>query len=213
MIKLLLIDAHPIVCTGIRLLLQSHQDMEVVGESYNGKDAIAMVHRIKPDVIILDLLIEDGLSGFDVIGEVRHQYSEMKIIVFSMYEEEVLIRKAVQMGINGYIVKNSKSDCLVDAIREVYSGKYAFKTPFSEDIVLKWISLGQEEGVSPITDTEKKVVRLAALGYTNKEIAEVLQISVKTVDNHKSNIMRKLNFTSKRELIHFAIKNHLYESV
>lgn len=211
MIRVLLVDDHTMIRKGLRVLLEGYADIRIVGESPDGRDAIEKTGRLHPDVVLMDLSIPDGLDGFSASKEIKRRHPRAKIVILTMHDEEIFIQQAVAIGADGYILKNSHGELLYQAIKQVHQGRRYYKTSVSEEKIKQWL---QEEGKgmpSVLTDREKEIVRLTVLGYTNKEIADKLSISVKTVENHKSKIMQKLQLASKHELILYAIKNKYLE--
>lgn len=208
MIRVLLVDDHTMVRKGLSMLLAAYPDIEVVGEAEEGNEAVLMAQTLQPDVILMDLSMPNGLDGLIAGKKIRALLPQVKIIALTMHDEEVFIQQAIKLGAIGYILKNSQSDVLVTAIYEVSKGRPYFRTSVSEAKIHQWLNTkGDEPMPSVLTDREKEIVRLTVLGFANKEIAEKLRISNKTVENHKTNIMTKLNFTTKHDLIQFAIRN------
>ncbi len=210
MIRVLLVDDHTMVRKGIRMLLQAFSDVTIIGESQDGHDAIIKATKFMPDVILMDLSMPGGLDGFQSSREIVKQHPKSKIVILTMFDEEIYIQQAVQVGAYGYILKNSHGELLIEAIREVHQGKRFYKTSIAEEKIKQWMKQQHKQNreLSPIlTYRETEIVRLIVLGYSNREVADKLLISVKTVENHKANIMQKLEFTTKRDLIQFAIRN------
>ncbi|KQL44753.1 chemotaxis protein CheY [Brevibacillus choshinensis] len=207
MIRVLLVDDHTMIRKGLRVLLEGYPEIKIVGESHNGNDAILKSISFAPDVVLMDLSMPNGLDGFSASAEIRKLAPSVKIVILTMHDEEIFVQKAVTVGAHGYILKNSHGELLFQAIVEVYGGKHFYKTSVSQDIVRQWLKSESKKLPSVLTDREKEIVRLIVLGYANKEIADKLSISVKTVENHKTNIMQKLELDSKHELIQYAIKN------
>nr|WP_217367034.1 response regulator transcription factor [Brevibacillus sp. AF8] len=192
---------------GLRVLLESYSQIKIVGESHTGNDAILKANELKPDVVLMDLSLPNGLDGFTASNEIRKSNSFAKIVILTMHDEEIFVQKAITVGAHGYILKNSHGELLYQAIVEVYRGKRFYKTSVSQEIINLWLKSDAKTIPSVLTLREKELVRLIVLGYTNKEIADKLLISVKTVENHKTNIMQKLGLDSKHQLIQYAIKN------
>jgi len=214
MIRVLIIDDHTMVRKGLQLLLESYPDIEVVGEGEDGHEAMLLAQQLKPDVILMDLSMPEGLDGFSASKKILDDCQQVGIIALTMHDEEVYIQQAIRIGARGYILKNSRSDLLVTAIRDVHRGRFFYRTSVPDEKIQHWLEhRDDEEYHSVLTDREKEIVRLTVLGYANKEIAEKLIISVKTVENHKSNIMHKLGFTTKHELIQFALKNRYMDMI
>ncbi|MCM3140861.1 response regulator transcription factor [Brevibacillus sp. MER 51] len=207
MIRVLLVDDHTMIRKGLRVLLESYSQIKIVGESQTGNDAILKTNELKPDVVLMDLSLPNGLDGFTASNEIRKSNSFAKIVILTMHDEEIFVQKAITIGAHGYILKNSHGELLYQAIVEVYRGKRFYKTSVSQEIINLWLKSDAKTIPSVLTLREKELVRLIVLGYTNKEIADKLLISVKTVENHKTNIMQKLGLDSKHQLIQYAIKN------
>ncbi|MGK5508525.1 response regulator [Brevibacillus formosus] len=207
MIRVLLVDDHTMIRKGLRVLLESYSQIKIVGESHTGNDAILQANQLEPDVVLMDLSLPNGLDGFTASNEIRKSNPFVKIVILTMHDEEIFVQKAITVGADGYILKNSHGELLFQAIVEVYSGKRFYKTSVSQEIINLWLKSDAKTLPSVLTLREKELVRLIVLGYTNKEMADKLLISVKTVENHKTNIMQKLGLDSKHQLIQYAIKN------
>ncbi|MFG0214183.1 response regulator [Brevibacillus porteri] len=207
MIRVLLVDDHTMIRKGLRVLLESYSQITIVGESHTGNDAILKANQLEPDVVLMDLSLPNGLDGFSASNEIRKSNPFVKIVILTMHDEEIFVQKAITVGAHGYILKNSHGELLLQAIVEVYRGKRFYKTSVSEEIINLWLKSDAKTMPSVLTLREKELVRLIVLGYTNKEMADKLLISVKTVENHKTNIMQKLGLDSKHQLIQYAIKN------
>ncbi|MED0657028.1 response regulator transcription factor [Anoxybacillus ayderensis] len=209
--KVLIVDDHDLIRKGIRLLLEGFSDVEVVGEASNGCDAITLALKHRPDVILLDLSMPTGLDGFTTAKTIMDELEDVKIIVLTMHDEEIYVQKAIQYNIHGYLLKNSQTNDLHEALQAVYHGKRFYRTHIPEERLEKMFA--KKEPKSPLTNREREIVRLTFLGYTNNQIANKLKISPKTVENHKTNIMQKLGIKEKHELIQYALKNHIADLV
>lgn len=211
LIKVLVVDDHPLICKGIRMLLQASKHIQVVDESHSGQDAIIKVERLEPHVVLLDLSMPNGLDGFYVCETIKNRYSHIKVIFLTMSDEENNIKQAIQCQADGYILKNGQTGVVTEAIEKVYSGLIYYRTSISEDQIKKW---RQQKGAKAhiLTNQEKRIVKLVALGFTNNEIGKQLFISKKTVENHKSKIKNKMSFSTKHEWMKYAINNHLLET-
>jgi len=203
-IKVLLVDDHMMIRKGIRVLMEGFSEIEIAGESNNGNEAVFKAGQLKPDVVLMDLSIPNGVDGFTAI---RKMNPSVKIVILTMHDEEIFIQKAIEAGAHGYVLKNSHYQLLYQAIVEVYRGNRYYKTSVSPDIIDQWLNSESQKPPSVLTVREKEILRFIVLGYANKEIADKLSISVKTVENHKTNMMQKLDLDSKHELIQYAIKN------
>ncbi|NNU88472.1 response regulator transcription factor [Geobacillus sp. MR] len=209
--KVLIVDDHDLIRKGIRLLLEHFPDVEVVGEASNGCDAVTLALKHHPDVILLDLSMPTGLDGFTTAKTIMDELEDVKIVVLTMHDEEIYVQKAVQYNIHGYLLKNSQTNDLHEALQAVYHGKRFYRTHIPQERLDKWF---MEKGTkSLLTNREREIVRLTFLGYTNSQIAQKLKISPKTVENHKTNIMQKLGIKEKHELIQYALKNEIADLV
>lgn len=203
--KILIVDDHVLIRKGIRLLLEGLPDMEVAAEARDGSEAITMAVKHQPNVILMDLSMPDGLDGFTASQNILSEIKSVKIIVLTMHDEEIYVKRALQLHIHGYLLKNSQANEMHEAIQAVLRGERYYKTQIPEE-QLRRLMKG-EEMESVLTLREQEIVRLTALGYTNIQISQQLTISPKTVENHKANIMQKLELKDKHDLIKYAIKN------
>ncbi|WP_232818691.1 response regulator [Exiguobacterium flavidum] len=206
-IRLLIVDDHVLVRDGLRLMFENDPDIEVVGAAEEGGEAIRVAIRERPDVILLDVTMPEGLDGFVTARSLKEEVPEVRVIFLTMHDEEVYVRKALESGISGYLSKNSDVSALRGAIKHVYSGKTCFETTLPPEEIDRLLQ-GQASKKT-LTRREIEIVRLTALGYTNLEIGNQLNISPKTVENHKARIMGKLQIKHKHELVQYALKNHL----
>jgi DNA-binding NarL/FixJ family response regulator len=204
MIGIVVVDDHPLVRTGIRALLASEKDIEVLDEGDNAEDAVALARRLQPDVILLDLLLP-GASGVEVIPRIAEASPATKVIVCTAMTSAGSIRRALSAGAAGYVAKRAPDGELVEAIHRVTRGDRYVDPSLGANLVAP-LDAGLPESIS---DRERDVLQLLALGYTNHEIAKMLYISVRTVDTHRANIMRKLDLHSRAELVMFALANGL----
>lgn len=210
MIKVMVVDDHRLIRRGIVLILEKADDIEVVAEAESGCEAISLAIQKEPDVVLLDISMPNGLDGFTAAEQIMSDNEKIKIIFLSMHEEEAYIQQAIHLQGAGYILKNSQSGDLHDAIRTVYNGNKYFKVGIPDDQMQKMFQ-NKKKIQSILTMQERKILRLAILGFMNKEIAEKLYISPKTVENHKTNIMRKLNLKTKAEMIQYGLSNRYAE--
>ncbi len=209
MIKVLVVDDHVLIRKGIRLILETYPDIEVVKEAGDGEEAVRLTMKYEPDVVLMDLSMPNGIDGFTATKEIMQQHPKTKILVLTMYDEEVYIQKAVQLNAHGYMLKNSQGGELHEGIQAVYQGNRYYQTGIPQEQIKKMFQKRQRK-VSILTVREQEVVRLTVLGFSNLQIAEKLSISHKTVENHKANIMQKLGLKSKQELIQYGIQNHYH---
>ncbi len=203
--KILLADDHAIVRDGLKALLKSEVDFEVIGEAADGLEAVQMVDRLRPDVLVLDLMMP-GLTGLEVTRQVSRL---THVIILSMHANEAYVIEALRKGAMGYVMKDSTSADLVKAIRDVLSGKRYLSQPLSEsmvDALLKRSKTSELDPYETLTTREREVFQLVAQGKSNLEISELLTLSPRTVEIHRANMMHKLNLESQADLIRLAIK-------
>lgn len=207
MISVMIMDDHALIRKGIILLLEQYKDVEVVGEAEEGGIAIQLASQMLPDVILMDISIPNGLDGFTVAKEIIRSLPSVKIIMLTMHEEIGHIQKAIETGAHGYLLKNSQGGELYEAINAVRNGEMYYKVGISEKQLEKLFEQKGKEKKGLLTEREQAVVELTVLGYSNIEIGQKLYISSKTVENHKSNIMQKLELKNRSELIQYGLRN------
>lgn len=206
-IRLLLVDDHEIVRTGLRMLFASEADMEIAGEADRGEVVPAMVQELHPDVVIMDVAMP-GISGIEATRRIKAISPETAVLALTMHEDEQYFFEMLNAGASGYVPKRAAPDDLVSAIRVVAQGNVFLYPSLAKLLVTDFVQRGESASPSksmPLTEREREVLTYIAEGYTNREIAEALFISVKTVDRHRENIMRKLNLHSRIELVKYAI--------
>ncbi|MFG6115978.1 response regulator [Halobacillus sp. MO56] len=212
MIKVLLVDDHAVVRMGLKMLLNSLPDMEVVGEASEGNEGIEMALEEKPDAILMDLSMPHGKDGLSATGELKKLLPETAILILTMHDDEEYLFRAIQAGASGCVLKSAPHDELVNAIRSVCQGDAYLHPSAQKRLMEEYLGNLKEDGSDTyqlLSDREKEVLTLIAKGYSNKEIAEKLVISVKTVETHKGNLMEKLQMKTRPELVSFALKKGL----
>jgi two-component system, NarL family, response regulator NreC len=207
-IRIVLADDHQIVRQGVKSLLESHADLEVLGEAGDGIGVLTIVGRVKPDILVLDLMMP-GLNGLEVTRRVSKVSPQTKVIILSMYMNEPYVIEALRNGAYGYILKESNIADLVRAIREVAAGHHYLSPPLSERAIEAYVE--KTKGASldlydTLTTREKEVLQLAVEGNGNVEIATRLFISARTAETHRANLMRKLGLHTQTDLIKYALK-------
>ncbi|MDQ3729648.1 MAG: response regulator transcription factor [Actinomycetota bacterium] len=207
--RVVIADDHGIVRSGVRMLLERQADIEVIGEAENGADARDLAIRERPDLAILDVKMPK-LTGLQATREIKAQAPEVSILILSMYDDERYLFEALKAGASGYVLKAQADSDLMAAVRAVEKGE-PFLTPAAQRALIKDV-LGEGANRSDeLTPREQEVVKLVAEAHTNKEIAEVLHLSEKTVENHRSNAMKKLGMRDRVELVRYAIRRGLIE--
>jgi DNA-binding NarL/FixJ family response regulator len=208
-VRILIADDHGIVRSGLRLLLERQPDLEVVAEASDGIQARDMAVRDRPDLAILDVKMP-RLTGLEATREIRDQAPDVSVLILSMHDDERYLFEALKAGASGYVLKSQADVDLLDAIRAVERGE-PFLTPEAQQALIKDVLERGAEQESELTPREEEVVKLAAEAHTNREIAEILELSEKTVENHRANAMRKLGMRDRTELVRYAIRRGLIE--
>jgi DNA-binding NarL/FixJ family response regulator len=207
-VDILLADDHPFVRAGLRALLEAQPDFRLVGEASDGLEAVRLVQRLKPDVLVLDLVMP-GLHGQEVARQVRRLSPHTRVIILSMYANEAYVMEALRNGAVGYVLKESDPMDLLKAVHEVTAGRRYLSPPLSERAIDAYIRKAEATMLAPyetLTTREREVLHLAAQGYTNSEIGRRLFISPRTVETHRGNVMHKLGLRSHTDLIRYALR-------
>ncbi|WP_242343181.1 response regulator [Anaeromyxobacter terrae] len=207
-IRVVIVDDHAILREGIRALLQLHADIEVVGEAADGRGAIAAVEQLDPDVILMDIAMP-GLGGIEAALEINKLGRRTRILILSQYEDREYVRRLLKAGVAGYVLKKSAGSELANAIRAVNRGGLVLDPEVARTAMQDAGQATTGAAVDPyeaLTDREKQVLKLVAEGRSNKEVADVLGISVKTAMSHREHVMEKLGVHNRTELVRFAIK-------
>jgi len=207
--RVLIADDHGIVRSGIRLLLERQPDLEVVGEAADGAEARDLAVRERPDLAILDVKMPK-LTGLQATREIRRQAPEVSVLILSMHDDERYLFEALKAGASGYVLKAQADTDLLAAIRAVERGE-PFLTPEAQRTLIKDVLERGSSGEEELTPREEEIVKLVAEANTTKQIAEVLHLSEKTVENHRANAMRKLGMRDRVELVRYAIRRGLIE--
>jgi len=213
MIKVLLADDHSIVRAGLCRIVEDDDNMEVVAQAADGKEAVRKARETDIDVAVIDISMP-GLDGLELTAQIHDEFgSKLPVIILTMYEEEQYVVRAVEAGAMGYITKRSAPEQLVTAIQQVHAGHRYFTSEAADALALH-VAKGSQS-MSPLdslSTRELQVLRRLALGYTNREIGSTYSISVKTVDTYRRRLLKKLNMRNNADLSRFAIKNHLIET-
>ncbi len=211
MIRVLLADDHSIVRAGLRRLVEESEEMTVVAEASDGREAIAKAREQRPDVAVIDISMP-GLDGLEVISHLLNLYPDLPILVLTMHEEEQYLARVFEAGAMGFLTKRSAPEQLVSAIGKVYGGARYLTATAAEILALR-LARGDKGGSSLdlLSTRELQVLRRLARGNTNREIADAYGISIKTVDTYRFRILKKLNLRNNAELSRFAMQNRLIE--
>ncbi|PTF89139.1 nitrate respiration regulation response regulator NreC [Staphylococcus chromogenes] len=214
--KIVIADDHAVVRTGFSMILNFQEDMEVVGTAADGVEAYQMVMKYEPDVLIMDLSMPPGESGLIATSKILDSFPKTKILILTMYDDEEYLFHVLRSGARGYILKNAPDEQLLLAIRTVYKGETFIDPKMTTSLVKEFVQSSDDASYSNdtfkiLSKRELEILPLIAKGYGNKDIAEKLFVSVKTVEAHKTRIMDKLNLKSKPELVEYALKKKLLD--
>lgn len=213
MIKIIIVDDHAMVRSGLKMLLSGKEDIEVAAEASEGDEGIRAALEHRPDVVLMDLSMPHGKDGLTAASELKKQLPDVAILMLTMHDDDEYLFRAINAGASGYVLKSAPHEELLTAIRSVAKGDaylYPTATKRLMNEYVERLNRGESsDQYDTLSDREKEVLELAAKGYSNKEIGEQLIISVKTVETHKSNVMEKLGLKSRPELIKYAMKKGL----
>jgi DNA-binding NarL/FixJ family response regulator len=208
-VRVLLADDHQLMRSGIRLMLEREPDMSVIGEASDGREAVTLAKSLKPDVVVMDIGMPN-LNGIDAAGQMTQENPEVAIMIVSMHPDETYVLRALRAGARGYLLKDSAEADLIKAVHMVAGGKSFFSPAVSkvllDDYVRKLKRSGTDDAYDLLTPREREVLQLIAEGKSNKDIANLLNLSVYTVESHRSNLMEKLNLRGLPELILYAVR-------
>ena len=210
MIRILIADDHAVVRSGLRAILDAQPNWEVVAEAADGKEAVLKAIETRPDIAVLDYSLP-LINGIQVTLQIRARLPKTEVLVFTMHDNESLIQDVVKAGARGYLLKSDARCDLMAAIEALAIHKPFFTTKVSETLLKSFVTASKATG-SALTNREVGVVQLIAEGHTNKHIALLLSISIKTVETHRASVMRKLEFSSSADLVRYAIRNNLVET-
>lgn len=211
-IKLLLVDDHQVVRTGLRMLLEGQPDMQIVGEADSGTRALEKAKELLPDVIVMDITLPD-ISGIEATRQIKEQYPNISVIALTIHEDEQYFFEMLQAGASGYVPKRAAPEDLITSIRAAFAGEIYIYPSLAKALVADFLGRSSQESekssLDGLTTREQEVLSLLAEGLSNDEIGETLQISKHTVARHRENLMRKLELHSKSELVKYAIRKGL----
>ncbi len=210
-IRVLIVDDHAVVRSGLRLLLGAEPDLEPVGEAGSARDAVFQARALSPDVILLDLVMPGG-NGLDVLPQLVHENPDAKVLVLSMQDEPRYVREAFAAGATGYVLKEAADTEVVAAVREVAGGGRYVNPELGARLVVADTEAAKRAEADPLSDREREVLVLLALGHTNQAIAAKLFISVRTAETHRAHIMQKLRLQTRADLVAYAMEQRLLDA-
>ena len=211
MIRVLVVDDHAVVRSGLRRLLDAEPDIETVGEAPNAERAVFEAIDVHPDVVLMDLVMPER-GGIEGMPAVLQAVPDAKVLVLSMQDDPRYVRAAFEAGASGYVLKEAADTEVVSAIRAVASGEHYLHPSLGAKLIAAESEDRRRAEQDPLSEREREVLRLLALGHTNQEIAKQLYISVRTAETHRAHIMQKLNLSSRAELVRYALADGLLES-
>jgi len=210
MIRILLVDDHAILRDGLKALLSYYPDVEVIGEAENGRQALECVERLSPDIVLMDIAMP-GMNGLEATRLIRQKHPETRVLVLTQYDDQPYVLSLLRAGVSGYILKRALGADLINAVRTVARGE-SFLYPSVASIVLEELrqpEKDEDQEDQVLTPREREILARVASGETSRQIALTLDISVKTVEWHRSNMMSKLGVRSVAELVRYAVENDL----
>ncbi|MGH7895319.1 MAG: response regulator [Candidatus Binatia bacterium] len=211
-IRVFLVDDHTVVRQGLRRILESDEEIEIVGEAGDGRTAIDLVQKLRPHVVVMDVAMPE-LNGIEATRQIMKRVEGAKVLVLSMHGDDVYVRQALKAGARGYLLKDSEDLDLIKAVKAIRGGGSFFSPPVSRVVLSGYLGdpLGgeTEDSVARLTDREREVLQLIAEGKTNKEVASSLSVSINTVETHRKHIMEKLDLHNTAELVRFAIRKKI----
>jgi DNA-binding NarL/FixJ family response regulator len=213
MLRIVMADDHPIVRKGLRTLLEAEPDCEVIGEADDGPAALDLVERLKPDILLVDVMMP-GLGGLEVTRQVSHRWPATRVIVLSMHSNEPYVLEALHNGAAAYVLKTTSTHTLVEAVREVAAGHRYLSPPLTERAIQAYTQQARQatqaiDRYDLLTTREREILQLAAEGLSNADIGERLHISPRTAETHRANLLRKLGLNTQTELLKYALQRGL----
>lgn len=212
-IKVFIADDHKILRESLIILLSRDENIEVIGEAADGQEAFGKICGLKPDVAVLDISLP-GLNGLDLAAKLQQECPGVKIVILTMHKSEDFVARALFAGVKGYVLKENALEELIQSIRKVHEGGMFLSNTITELVVNSYMKESQtsvHDASKTMSTREREILQLLAEGYNNKDVSEKLNLSIKTVETHRANIMRKMGFKNITELVLFAVRNHMVQ--
>jgi DNA-binding NarL/FixJ family response regulator len=211
-LRIVIVDDHAVVRRGVRALLESQPGWEVAGEAVTGREAVDLAKRLYPDIVIMDLSLPE-LNGLDAARQILKDSPRTEVLVLTMHHSEELVRNVLQAGARGYVLKSDADETLIAAVESLRHHKPFLTSTVTEFVLDDYVHRAEEDVVNAgtVTPREREIIQLLAEGKSNKETASALSVSVKTVEAHRANIMRKLRLRSISDLVRYAIRNKIVQ--
>jgi len=210
---IVLADDHPVVLQGLRRLLETERDFTIVGEVSDGLAVLGLVERLRPNVLVLDLMMPE-MNGLAVTREVSHRFPKTRVLILSMHASDAYVVEALRSGATGYVLKDANEADLIKAVRDVAAGRRYLSPPLAERAIEAYGARGTTEPIDPyetLTARERQIFQLTAEGASAAQIATTLSISPRTAETHRANLMRKLGLHSQAELIRYAVRRGILQ--
>lgn len=211
-LRIVIVDDHAVVRRGVRALLESQPGWEVAGEAVTGREAVDLAKRLSPDIVVMDLSLPE-LNGLDAARQILKDSPRTEVLVLTMHHSEELVRNVLQAGARGYVLKSDADESLIAAVESLRHHKPFLTSTVTEFVLDDYVHRAEEDVVNAgtVTPREREIIQLLAEGKSNKETASALSVSVKTVEAHRANIMRKLRLRSVSDLVRYAIRNKIVQ--
>jgi DNA-binding NarL/FixJ family response regulator len=210
--RVLLVDDHTVVRQGLRKILESDDEIEIVGEAGDGRSAVDMAQKMRPHVVVMDVALPE-LNGIEATRQITKKVDGAKVLVLTMHSDDVYVRQSLKAGARGYLLKDSEDLDLIKAVKAIGNGGSFFSPSVSKVLLAGYLGDGQgrevEDNLALLTDREREVLQLIAEGKTNKEVANLLSVSINTVETHRKHVMEKLDLHNTAELVRFAVRKKI----
>jgi DNA-binding NarL/FixJ family response regulator len=212
-LRIVIVDDHAVVRRGVRALLESQPGWEIVAEGTTGRQAVELVKRLRPDVVVMDLSLPE-LNGLEATRQIIKESPQTEVLVLTMHHSEELARNVLQAGARGYVLKSDADQSLIAAVESLRQHKPFLTSTITEFVLDDYIHRNEDGGTghTMVTPREREIIQLLAEGKSNKETASALSVSVKTVEAHRANIMRKLRLRSASDLVRYAVRNRIVQA-